>query len=120
MVKEVTDCDNLPSDKTRHNGSNSACPDQTTFFTFVNHGMYSKKISGASKHHPHQNRKSLTWRAGPSSGTGNVSSQIDMYLHVKKTVRKMCRRHGATHDFDTREQDKREGLESCESSSVVR
>ena len=59
MIKDVTDCGNLQSEGTR-NGKSPPFPVKDTLFTFANHGVYSKNLSGTQSYPPIQTRKSLT------------------------------------------------------------
>ena len=119
MAREVTDGDKFPSERIRHNGYNHTRASQVIFLTFVNDGMYLKNSSGGSSSNPHKKQSSLTWCAGLSSGVGNTPIHFAMRIRVKGTRRKRCRRHGTTHDFDTREQDKKKGRKKGAAGELV-
>ena len=99
MVKEVTDCGNFQSQ-----GTYSGCPNKVTFSAFVNHGTYSKNPLGGPSRTLIEKRRSLTWQAGLSSAPWSISA----VSVVKCMARKRCRQHDWSHDFDTREHDRRE------------
>ena len=105
-VKDVTDFGNL-QDKGL-DGRTPPCPKRNNLSTFVNHAVYSKNSSGTGKIPPIQMNKSLAWRAGLSSGSGNVSNHLSIPTEVNSTARKRRRWQDGTHDLDTREQDRRE------------
>jgi len=116
MVREVTDCGNLPYEGILPDGGTnrlySTLPHKAILSTLVNHGMCSKNLSGAVQYPASEKRTSLTRWAGHCSGVGNVLSHLSMFLEVKRMVRKMCRLHGGTHDLDMREHARRSFAES--------
>ena len=84
MVKEVVDCGNGVQNGSRK--SNIPSPNKITLSTFVNHGVYSKNFSGILLCPPIEKRRSLTWWAGLSSGTGNASIHLTILFGVKWVV----------------------------------
>ena len=92
MVKAVTDCGNVQNEGVRDNGR-PPDPSRDILSTFGNHGVYSRNCSGTQYAPLIQKPKSLTWRAGLSSGTGNALNHLSTVSEVKMTVRKRSRRH---------------------------
>jgi len=105
MAKKVTDCGNFQNEWIRLPYQS---PNRVTFLTFPNHRVRWKRSSGTQSRPPIWTDKSLTWRAGLSSGTGNALSHLPIFHDVKEMVRKRCRWHVGTHDLETREHDRRE------------
>jgi len=107
VVKEVTDCGNTQNGGGGNIGR-SPVPSRETPSTFGKHGAYSRNCSGTQLGPLIQKPKSLTWRAGFCSGTGNALNHLSTSLEVKMTVRKRCLWHDRTHDFDTRAHARRD------------
>ena len=92
MVKAVTDCGILQNEGVRDNGRPPS-PSKEILSTFGNSGVYPRNCSGKQYAPLIQKPKSLTWRAGLSSGTGNAANHLSTPSYVKTTVWKRCCRH---------------------------
>jgi len=98
MVKEVTDCGNLANEGIR-DGRVPLLPKKDTLSTFVNYGVHLKNFLRAPQYVSSEKRKSLTWRAGLFSGTGNLLSHLAVSTESKETVWKRYRRHEVTQNL---------------------
>jgi len=100
MFKEVTDPGSFQSEGSRDSGDPpfpsqiDPGPKNDILSTSVNHGMRPRNLSGKAVFCPTLKRKSLTWWAGLSSRTGNVSSHSHALVGVKVAVWKRWPRDG--------------------------